>query len=77
MVLTQAGVVTFAGYGLGTGCTALFFRLAGDSPAMQGFVLHWQVMAIVGALIAFIAAFSIIFSLRKVFKIDPAVVFKG
>jgi putative ABC transport system permease protein len=77
MVLTQAGVVGLTGYGLGIGLTALFFKVTEDSPALKGFVLHWQVIAGTGGVIAVIILFSIIFSLRKVFTLDPAVVFRG
>ncbi|MFN7113217.1 MAG: ABC transporter permease [Alphaproteobacteria bacterium] len=77
MVLTQAGIVGITGYGLGIGFTALFFKLTADSPALKGFVLHWQVIAGTGAVISVIILFSIIFSLRKVFKLDPAIVFRG
>jgi putative ABC transport system permease protein len=77
MVLTQAGVVGLTGYGLGIGLTAFFFKLTEDAPALKGFVLHWQVIAGTGGVIAVIILFSIIFSLRKVFTLDPAVVFRG
>ncbi len=77
MVLTQAAVVGATGYGLGIGFTALFFKVTANSPALKGFVLLWQVMAGTAATIAVIILFSILFSLRKVFKLDPAIVFRG
>jgi putative ABC transport system permease protein len=77
MVLVQAGIVGATGYGLGIGFTALFFEVTADSPALKGFVLHWQVVVGTGCVISVIILFSIIFSLRKVFKLDPAVVFRG
>jgi putative ABC transport system permease protein len=77
MVLTQAAIVGTTGYGLGIGFTAFFFKVTADSPALKGFVLHWQVVAGTGGVIAVIILFSIIFSLRKVFTLDPAVVFRG
>lgn len=77
MVLLQAAVVGLVGYGLGIGLTALFFESTQDVPALQGFLLHWQVMAGVFAVMFVVIVFSIIFSLRKVFKLDPAIVFKG
>ncbi len=77
IVLTQAAIVGFTGYGLGIGFTALFFKLSADAPALKGFVLHWQVVAGTGVVITFIILFSILFSLRKVFKLDPAIVFRG
>lgn len=77
IVLTQAGIVGATGYGLGIGFTALFFKITADAPALKGFVLHWQVVAGTGAVITVIILFSILFSLRKVFTLDPAIVFRG
>lgn len=77
MVLTQAGVVGVTGYGLGIGLTALFFKLTTNTPALKGFTLLWQVGAATAVAIAIIIFFSILFSLRKVFKLDPAIVFRG
>jgi putative ABC transport system permease protein len=77
IVLIQAGLVGMTGYGLGIGFTALFFKLTADSPALKGFVLHWQVVIGTALVIAVIILFSIFFSLRKVFKLDPAIVFRG
>jgi putative ABC transport system permease protein len=77
MVLTQASLVTGVGYGLGVGATALFFTATKNVPALKGFVLHWQVMLGVALLITIIVLMSILFSLRKVFTIDPAIVFRG
>ena len=77
IVLTQAGIVGITGYGLGIGFTAFFFAMTADVPALKGFILHWQVMAGAAAAIAAIVLFSILFSLRRVFTIDPALVFRG
>ena len=77
IVLIQAGVMGMTGYGLGIGFTALFFKLTADSPALKGFVLHWQVIGGTALIISVIILFSIFFSLRKVFKLDPAIVFRG
>jgi putative ABC transport system permease protein len=77
MVLIQAGIVGLTGYGLGVGFTAFFFTATADAPALKGFVLHWQVLALTAAVIFVIILFAILFSLRKVFKLDPAIVFRG
>ena len=77
IVLTQAAIVGFTGYGLGIGFTALFFKASANTPALKGFVLHWQVVVGTGGVISVIILFSILFSLRKVFKLDPAIVFRG
>jgi putative ABC transport system permease protein len=77
MVLTQAAIVGTSGYGLGIGLTAMFFKATANAPALKGFVLHWQVVAGTAGVITIIILFSILFSLRKVFKLDPAIVFRG
>lgn len=77
MVLTQAFVVGTTGYALGISLTALFFSVTANVPALKGFVLHWQVIAGTSIIIGIIILVSILFSLRKVFTLDPAIVFRG
>lgn len=77
IVWTQAALVGSIGYSLGIGLTALFFKANANNPALAGFMLLWQVMLGTGIIITIIIVFSTIFSLRKVFKLDPAMVFKG
>ena len=77
MVLLQAAVIGLIGYSIGTGLTALFFQITKDTPALQGFRLHWEIMLGTFCVILVVILFSIIFSLRKVFKLDPAIVFRG
>ena len=77
MVLLQAAVVGGIGYSLGIGLTAFFFKATANAPALKGFVLHWQVMAGTFVVISLIILVSIIFSLRRVFTLDPAIVFRG
>ncbi|MBY0355012.1 MAG: ABC transporter permease, partial [Rickettsiales bacterium] len=77
IVMTQAGIVGATGYGLGIGFTAIFFAATANTPALKGFVLHWQIMAGSAVVIALIILFSITFSLRRVFTLDPALVFRG
>ncbi len=77
MVMLQALVVGVLGYGCGIGLCAAFFAATRDVPALRGFVLHWQVMAGTAAAVFVIMVFSSIASIRKVFVLDPAVVFRG
>ena len=77
MVLLQASVVGVIGYSLGIGLTALFFKVTANVPALKGFALRWQVMGGTAAVISVIILVSILFSLRRVFKLDPAIVFRG
>jgi putative ABC transport system permease protein len=77
MVMLQAIVVAAIGFGIGIGLCALFFRATADVTAMRGFVLHWQVVAGTAVAVAVIMVLSSIASIRKVFVLDPAVVFRG
>jgi putative ABC transport system permease protein len=77
IVLLQAAVVGLIGYCMGIGLTALFFEATKDVPALQGFMLRWQVIAGTFCVMFTVILFSIVFSLRKVFKLDPAIVFRG
>jgi putative ABC transport system permease protein len=77
LVLIQASIVGLIGYGIGIGSTAAFFELTNDAPALKGFYLYWQVMLGSFVAIAIIIVLSILFSLRKVFRLDPAIVFRG
>ena len=78
MVLTQAMMVGFIGFGIGIGLTSIFFSRVGQSvPAFQGFYLYPQVVigtAVAVFLIMIIASFA---SVRKVFTLDPAIVFRS
>jgi putative ABC transport system permease protein len=77
MVMLQAGMVASIGYALGIGFTAFFFKATANAPALKGFVLHWEVIAGTAVVISIIILFSILFSLRRVFTLDPAIVFRG
>jgi len=77
MVILQAIVVGALGYGLGIGLCALFFWATADVAALDGFILRWQVMAGTGVAVLVIMVLSSIASIRKVFVLDPAVVFRG
>lgn len=77
MVMLQALVVGVLGYACGIGLCALFFWATADVTALRGFMLHWQVMAGTAAAVFVIMVLSSIASIRKVFVLDPAVVFRG
>ncbi len=77
MVVLQALVVGGLGYAIGIGLCALFFWATSDVTALLGFVLRWQVMAGTGVAVAAIMLLSSLASIRKVFVLDPAVVFRG
>jgi putative ABC transport system permease protein len=77
MVLLQATVVGTIGFNLGIGLCALFFFLTKNDPALRGFVLHWQVASGAALAVIVIVLLASIFSIRRVFIIDPAIVFRG
>jgi putative ABC transport system permease protein len=75
MVFLQAFTVGLAGYGLGTGLTAMIgnvFIENGEPP----FYLPWEVLAFAGIVIVFICIFAASIGLLKVFRAEPAVVFR-
>jgi putative ABC transport system permease protein len=75
MVFLQAFVVGAVGYGLGTGLTALLgnvFITKGEPP----FFLPWEVLAFAGAVIVLICVLAATIGLLKVFRAEPAVVFR-
>lgn len=75
MIMLQAVLVGMIGYGLGVGASALIGR------AFRGtelaFLMLWQCLAITGGAVIVICALSSIMSMRKVMKLEPAIVFKG
>lgn len=77
LVLVQASVVFAVGYGLGCGFSALFFWFANDSLTLKGFYMPWYIMLGTGVILILVIVLSSIFSLNRVLKIDPAIVFKG
>ncbi len=77
MVLLQSAVVGAIGFGLGIGVCAMFFAVTTDVPALEGFVLRPEVFAGVGAVVAVIIILASLGSLTKVFRVDPAIVFRG
>lgn len=77
LVLIQAAIVGVIGYSFGISLTALFFHITRNVPSFKGFLLHWQVVLGSFIVIACIVLLSVTISLRKVFTIDPAIVFRG
>ncbi|HQS83776.1 MAG: ABC transporter permease [Alphaproteobacteria bacterium 16-39-46] len=75
MIVSQALFVAFLGYGLGLGVTCLCALLTQDS--MLAFRFPYSLMLFSLGGIFVISAFSAILSLRQVFKLDPAIVFRN
>ncbi len=75
MVLLQAVWVGFIGWGIGIGGAALFGFLSKNSDL--SFLLSYELYLISGATMLFICAFSALVALYRVYRVDPAIVFKG
>ncbi len=77
MVLLQAAVVGVMGYALGMGGAAAFFTFVRGGAALEDFYLPWQVLVGTGVVVFLIILVSVLGSLLKVFRVDPAIVFRG
>lgn len=77
MILLQALVVGFIGYGLGMGVAAAFFESTSHVTHLAGLHVYWQVMAGVGGAVLVIVVLSSLLSIRRVLVLEPAIVFRG
>lgn len=75
MILLQALVVGFIGFGLGAGCVSLF--ALNGSTADLSMTLNWQLLTGSGMAVMIIVLLAALLSIRKVMKLEPAIVFKG
>jgi len=74
MIVLQALVVGIQGFGLGIGGAALFgYLMRGTQLAFR---LVPEILILAGGAIAVIVVFSAVISIRKVMKLEPAIVFK-
>lgn len=76
MILIQALSVGCIGFGLGAGLTAGFAALmsGGNGPSMS---ISWQLLLGSGGAVLFIVLAAALMSIRKVLRLEAAVVFKG
>ncbi len=75
MILLQATVVGFLGYGIGVGLAAWFGTKVGGTEL--AFYLPWQLLPITAAAVVLICVLASLLSVRKVIVLEPAVVFRG
>src|SRR4051812_4410490 len=75
MILLQSAITGLIGYGLGVGAAALFGYALRDSEL--AFMLPWQLLVITGVAVTVICMIASLFSMRKVMRLEPAIVFKG
>ena len=76
MVVAQALHVGIVGLGVGVGLAALFGR-GTQGLSKLSFYMPWQVLAMTGAAVFVIVLLASLLSIRKVFVLDPAIVFRG
>ncbi len=75
MIVVQALCTGFLGFGLGVGAATLFGSVVEKTEL--AFKLDWRLVVFAGASVMLIAAGAAAVSMRKVMKLEPAVVFKG
>lgn len=76
MILLQALTVGAIGYGLGVGAASAWGMLA-STRTQLAFRLPWQLLVISAAAVLVICLSSAALSIRKVMKLEPAVVFRS
>jgi putative ABC transport system permease protein len=77
MVALQASVVGIIGYAIGMGMATGFFAITGNMIHLRGFVLPWQVMLGTAAAVAVIVLLASALAVRRVWVLEPAIVFRG
>lgn len=77
MVLLQAAVIGFIGCAFGVAMAAAFFLATKDISHLRGFIMRWQIYAGTWVLIFIIVALASLLSLRKLRRLEPALVFRG
>ena len=75
MILLQALCVGSIGYGLGVGLASLFgYALRHTELAFR---MPWQLLGVSAAAVMLICMGSALVSMRKVMRLEPAIVFRG
>jgi putative ABC transport system permease protein len=77
MVLLQAAMVGFIGFALGVAMSAVFFLATKDVSHLRGFILRWQVLSGTSVLVLMIVCAASLMSVRKLLKLEPAMVFRS
>lgn len=77
LILLQAIIVAAIGYSIGLGLCSLFFEVTLHKPATRGITLLWQNAVGVGLVMFAVVSLASLLSIRKVLRLEPAVVFRG
>jgi len=76
MVLLQSAVVSFIGFGLGLGWMSWFGSTV-PKVSKLAFYTPPQLVVLVFVAVVLVSLFASIFSLWRIFRVEPAIVFKG
>ncbi|MCM8596308.1 FtsX-like permease family protein, partial [Accumulibacter sp.] len=76
MILVQALLVGFVGFGLGAGVTAIFAAATRGGTGLS-MTLDWQLLVGSAVVVGIIVLFAALISLRRVKQLEPAEVFKS
>jgi putative ABC transport system permease protein len=76
MILLQALLVGFVGFGVGAGASATFAAMTRHSSDLT-MQLNWQLLLGSAIAVGLIVLLAAIISMHKVFGLEPAIVFKG
>ena len=75
MILMQAAIVGAIGYGIGVGLASLVGFLTSNTEL--AFFMPWQLLLVSAGAITFICLVSAALAIRKVVRLEPAIVFKS
>lgn len=75
MVMAQALIAGSTGYGLGVGLVALWYSFTSGTNVR--FLLVWQIPTITAGAVMLVCLVTALLSIRRVIKLEPAVVFKA
>jgi putative ABC transport system permease protein len=80
MILLQAAVVGFLGYGIGVGLSTLFgWKTLGwrGQPSELAYYMPWQLLPVTAAAILLICVLASLLSVQRVIRLEPAIVFRS
>jgi putative ABC transport system permease protein len=77
MVILQASVVGVLGFAIGMGMATGFFAITGNMTHLRAFFLPWQVMAGTAGAVVVIILLASALAVRRVWVLEPAIVFRG
>jgi putative ABC transport system permease protein len=76
MILLQSFLVGMIGYGIGLGLLSVFGNTVPGNSELA-FFTPWQLLILAFVAVVGVCMFSAVFSMWRVFRVDPALVFRG